>query len=204
MIRTPIKNWWLLALCGVLDAIYSFMNFFIQRADGSLALRTFVNSESTVRHMGVIALAAGACTIAAAIWTSRNGKSWLLALNGLACSALGLIFLFWTGPLAFRTIALLIVVMAASIGIYELATARVLRSHLADEWLLSAAGVVSVGFALTFLAFIFRWIKLEPGAPAQTLHWMGSYFAFSAVCMMGLGLRPRGFALKSLDASMPI
>ena len=189
MIQTMIKNWWLLALCGVLDAIYSVMNFFMQRPDGSLTLRTFVHNRGTLVHMGMLALAAGACTIAAGIGSSRKGKSWLLLLNGLACSALGLIFTFWTGPLAFRTVALLIVVMAMSIGIYELATARTLRRHLADEWLLGAAGVASVGFASVFFAFVFRWIKLEPGSPAQTLHWLGSYFGFSAICMLGLALR---------------
>jgi uncharacterized membrane protein HdeD (DUF308 family) len=106
MIQTLIKNWWLLALCGVLDAIYSVMNFFMQRPDGSLTLRTFVNNRGTLVYMGMLALAAGACIIAAGIWSSRKGKSWLLVLNGLACSTLGLIFTFWTGPLAFRTVAL--------------------------------------------------------------------------------------------------
>src|ERR1017187_9319468 len=165
------------------------MNFFMQRPDGSPTLRIFVHSRGTVVHMGLLVLAPGACMIAAGIWSSRKGKSWLLVLNGLACSALGLIFTFWTGPLAFRTVALLIVVMAMSIGIYELATARTLRRHLADEWLLGAAGVASVGFASVFFAFVFRWIKLEPGSPAQTLHWLGSYFGFSAICMLGLALR---------------
>jgi len=189
MIQTLIKNWWLLALCGVFDALYSGMNFFMQGPDGSLALRTFVRHRDTVVDMGMLALAAGACTIAAGIWSSGKGKAWLLVLNGLACSALGLIFTFWTGPLAFRTVALLIAVMAMSIGIYELATARTLRRHLADEWILGAAGVVSVGFAVAFLAFVIHWIKLEPGSPAQTLHWLGSYFGFSAICMAGLALR---------------
>ena len=49
------------------------------------------------------------------------------------------------------------------------------------------AGAVSVGFALGFLAFVFRWIKLEPTSPS--LLWIGSYFAFSAICMLALGLR---------------
>jgi hypothetical protein len=57
--------------------------------------------------------------------------------------------------------------------------------------------VASVGFALAFFAFVFRWIKLEPGSPAQTLHWLGSYFGFSAVCMLGLALR-----LYSLSPSL--
>ena len=36
MTQRLIKNWWLLALGGVLYAMYSAMNFFMQRSDGSL------------------------------------------------------------------------------------------------------------------------------------------------------------------------
>jgi len=182
MILTLIQNWWLLALCGVLDAIISVI-YFSHAGNGFRA-------TGTVMFLGPLTLAAGACTTAAGIWSSRKGKFWFLVLNGLACSALGLIFSFWTGPLGFGTVALLIVVMAISIGIYEWATARTLRRHLADEWLLGAAGVASAGFALAFLALVFGWIKLEPESPAQTLHWLGSYFGFSAICMLGLALRP--------------
>jgi len=192
MIHTLIKNWWLLALCGVLDAIYSAVNLLMQDPDGSLTLRKYA-LKSTVVVLGELALAAGACTIAAGMWRSAKGKSWLLALNGLALSALGLIFTFWTGPLAFRTIALLLVVMAMSFGIFELVIARALRRqrHVADEWFLGLAGAASVGFASAFLAFAFRWIKLDPRPVADFL-WFGSYFGFSAFCMLGLALRLRG------------
>jgi len=189
MFQTLIRNWWLLAFVGVVDAMYAAMNFFTQLPDGSLSLRTSVVHRSTLIQMGMLALGAGACTIAAGIWQSRKGKSWLLVLNGLASTALGLIFTFWTGPLAFSTIALLIVVMAGSAGVFALATARTLRRHLADEWLLGAAGVASVSFAVVFLAFVLRWMKLDPGSPAESLRWMGSYFAFSAICMLAAGLR---------------
>lgn len=182
LIQSLTKNWWLLALCGVLDAIISVI-YFNHAGHGFRA-------RGAVVQMGMLALAAGACTIAAGIWSSRKGKSWLLVLNGLACGALGLLFIGAFGArVSFRTIALLIVVMAMSIGILELATARTLRRHLADEWLLGLAAVASVVFALAFLAFVFGWIELEPG-PAQTLHWLGSYFGFSAICMLGLAVRP--------------
>lgn len=189
MIQTLTKNWWLLALCGVLEAIYSFANLFMQDPDGSLTLRKYA-LKSTVVFLGKLALAAGACTIAAGMWRSAQGKSWLLVLNGLALSALGLIFTFWTGPVAFRTIALLLVVMAMSIGIFELVIARASRRqrHVADEWFLGLAGAASVGFALAFLAFAFRWIKLE-SRPQSDFLWFSSYFGFSAMCMLGLALR---------------
>src|ERR1700730_792294 len=133
-----IKTWWLLALCGVLDAIISVINF--DHAGNGF------HSKAPVTNMGMLALAAGACTIAAGIWSSRNRSSRLLVLNGLALGTLGLILTGIFGlRIQFRTIALLIVVMAMSIGIYELATARTLRRqrHVADEWLLGAAGVGS-------------------------------------------------------------
>ena len=181
MIETLSRNWWLLALSGVLEAIYSASNFF--------NLRGFVH-RGTIAQMGMLAMAAGACTIAAGLWNSRKGKPWLLLLNGLACSALGLTLTFWTGRLAFRTIALLIIVMAVSIGIYELSTAPTLRSHLAGKWLLAAAGIASLGFALAFLAFVFHWIELDPRSPTESLLWLGSYFGFSAISKLGLALRP--------------
>jgi uncharacterized membrane protein HdeD (DUF308 family) len=187
LIHKLMQDRLLLALCGVLDAIISVVYL-------AHAGRGF-HAASTVALLGELTLAGGACTIAAGIWSSRSGKDWLLLLNGLACSALGLVFAFWTGPLAFRTVALLIVVMAMSIGIYELAAARTLGRHIADEWLLGAAGLASVGFALAFLAFVFRWVKLEPGSPGQSLRWMGSYFGFCAICMLGLALRLHSRAL---------
>ncbi len=194
MIPRLVKSWWLLALCGVLDALISIIYLIRQDTDGPL---TFHWWHGTVVFTGKLTLAAGACTIAAGVWSSSgkssNGPSWLLVLNGLACSALGVIFAFWTGPLAFRTVAFLTAVMAMSIGIYELEIARTLR-HVAGEGLLVAVGAASLGFALAFLAFVFRWVQLEPSSPAQRLHWVGSYFSFSAICMLALILRPRVFS----------
>ncbi len=181
--RKLLKSWWLLAVCGVLDVIISTLYLVEQNAD----LR-YHAWHRTMLDLGRLTLAAGICTLAAGLWSARKNNSWLLVLNGIACSALGAIFAFWTGPLAFRTVALLVFVMALSIGGYDFAVARN-SNRLSDTWLLSAVGIVSVGFAVAFLAFIFRWISLDPRAPAQSLHWLGSYFAFSAICMVVLILR---------------
>jgi len=197
MIQTLIKNWWLLALCGVLEAIYSLVNLFMPDPDGFLVLRTHV-SKGTLGFLGQLALAAGVCMIAAGIWKSAKGKSWLLVLNGLALSAFGLLFIGILGSrIGFRTVVLLLVVMAVSIGIFELAIARTLRRvrYVAEGYVLGAAGAASIGFALVFLAYGLGWIKLEAGTHPDLLLF-GSYFGFSAVCMLGLGLR-----FHSLDLS---
>ncbi|HEY1183069.1 MAG TPA: DUF308 domain-containing protein [Bryobacteraceae bacterium] len=196
MIQTLSKNWWLLALAGVFDAMLSAMNFFIERPDGSLTLRATVRYGSTLEQMGMLALAAGVCTIAAGIWSSGKGRAWLLVLNGLALSALGLIFSFRANrPIAFRTIALLVAVMAIGIGIYELTTARALRPHGTAKWLLGAAGAVSVGFALVFLALAFRQMNVER-SPLTDFLWFGSYYGFSAICKLGLALRVHSLGLS--------
>ena len=194
MAQTLVKSWWLLALCGVLDALFAVM-ILMASPDGSPNLRIFMHSRYAITQLGVFALAAGICTIAASVWSSRKDHSWLLVLNGLACGSLGLLVsLGATRPIAFRTIALVIVIMAVSIGLYELATARTLRGHPIDKWLLGAAGVVSVSFAAAFLGFVLRWIKLDPSPSAQTFHWLGSYFGFTAICMVGLALLPERLA----------
>ena len=202
MIQTLIKNWWLLALCGVLDAIYSAVNLFMQEPDGSLALRKYA-LQSTVVLLGKLALAAGACAIAAGLWRSKQGKSWFLVLNGLALSALGLVLNGILGlAISFRTITLLLVVMAMSIGIFEFVIARTMRRqrHVADEWFLGLAGAASVVFALAFLAFGFRWIEMQP-RPHADFVWFGSYFGFSAICMVGLALRLHSLGLSPTSQS---
>ena len=163
MIQTLIKNWPLLALCGILDAIISVIYLIMQETDGPLAFHSW---NGTVVFLGKLALAAGACTIAAGILRSTNGKCWLLVLNGLALGALGLIqYGFVRFPISFLTVALLVILMAMSIGVLELIIARTLRRQrqVVDGWFLALAGVASVGFALAFFALGFHWIKMNQG-----------------------------------------
>ncbi len=186
MIQTIVRNWWLLILCGVIYAVTSSIYF--SHAEQGFTVK------SMVMFLGQLTLAAGACTIVAGLWRSTKGRCWILVLNGFALSTLGLIFIGGFGfRISFRTIALLLAVIAMSSGVFELALARAQRRlrHTADEWFWKMAGAVSVGFALAFLAFVFRWIKLETGSPAQTLLWCGIYFGFSAVSLLGLILRLR-------------
>ena len=147
--------------------------------------------RSEIAFLGMLALAAGACTIAAGIWRSAKGRCWLLVLNGLALGALGLFLVGTFGDRrSFGTVALLIILMAMSVGIFEFVTARTLRRqrHVADGLFLGLAGAASVGFAFGFFALGVRWIRVEPGSLLDLL-WLGSYFGFSAICMLGLALR---------------
>lgn len=197
MIQTLTKNWWLLALCGILNAAASALYFIMQNQNGPLTLHAW---RGTILLLGALMLAAGACTIAAGLWRSAKGKCWLLVLNGLALIALALIYEFLVRyRVSFLTVALLIILMAVSAGILEVATALGLlrRRHVADGWLLGIVGMASAGFAVVFLALGLRWITVEPGSRLDLL-WLGAYFGFSAICMLGLGLRLNGLRGPSI------
>jgi uncharacterized membrane protein HdeD (DUF308 family) len=185
LIQTLTKNRWLLALCGILFAIMSVIYLIIYETTpdvlGGNAIEMSVNK---------LALAAGACTMAASIWRSADGKSWLLLLNGLTLSVYGSMALFWHGPLRFDFFALLLVVTAMTFGILALAIARTLRGRVADEWFFGVAGAASVSFALGFLALANHWIHLEHRLFHPSLFlWLCFYFGFNAICMSGFALR---------------
>jgi uncharacterized membrane protein HdeD (DUF308 family) len=186
MQRNLVRGWWLLAFCGVLEAIYSFFNLLMADPDGSVTLRKFA-IRSTVVFLGKFALGAGVCTIAAGIWSSGNRKSWLLVLNGLALTAYGLISMFWRGRLTFLPVALLFVVMALSIGAFALASLPAVRHQVFEKWAFSFGGAAEIGFAVAFLAFGLRWMRFEQ--PGSYFVWVSCFFALSAVCMLGIGLR---------------
>jgi uncharacterized membrane protein HdeD (DUF308 family) len=185
LIQTITKNWSLLGLCGILFAMMSLNYLIIYETTphvfGGNGMEMFANR---------LALAAGACAIAASILRSASGKPWLLLLNGLVLIAYGATPLFWHGPLSFNLFALLLVVTAMTFGILALLIARTLRRRVADDWFFNFAGAASVCFALAFLALANHWIQLEHRLfhPAAFL-WLCLYFGFNAICMLGLALR---------------
>ena len=89
MIQTLTKNWWLLGLCGVIDAIISVIHFMIY--DAGPDATPIGGWYATVVLLSRLSVAAGVCAIATSIWRSSKGIAWLLVLNGLAFSAYGLI-----------------------------------------------------------------------------------------------------------------
>lgn len=183
MIRRLVWNW-LLVLAGVLQAAFAVLNLLMRDPD-AVTLHRFMTG-STADLQAKLALAAGICTIAAGVWRSGRGRFWLLVLDGLALGVYGLLPAVWGDrPLYFRPyFALLLVMMAVSIGVLALASARTLRGHLADKWILGLAGTASVGFAVAFFALDFRWIALE--RPGSLFLLLAFFFGCSAICLLGL------------------
>ncbi len=188
MLQTLKKNWWLLALCSGLYALISIQFFSVMGYSGPLTVRF---RGDAIAWLGRFILAAAACSAGAGLWRAGHGKGWLLVLNGLALAALGVIDLYFIRTrVSFRTIALLIVVMAASTSALEVLLAQALRirRRLMDGWLLTLAGALTGGFAMLFLALAFRWIRILPGSQTDLL-WIGCYFACSSLCILTLAFR---------------
>jgi uncharacterized membrane protein HdeD (DUF308 family) len=187
-LEIPGKGWWLLALCGIIDAICGGMHLLI--AAGLITLRRVPpNIVVWVRDICVLAVVAGVCAITAGLWNSGRGNSWLLSLHGLALGAFGLIGIspLVRGPLSFRPISLLFVLMAVSVGAFALGIDQKPRGSAPDRWLLRIHGVASVGFACSFLVVGQGWVRLRP--PAAYWIWMGSYFGVTAFCMLSMAVR---------------
>lgn len=166
MFRAPSKIWWLLALCGVMDAMCAAMNLLMVNPDGFMSLRRFA-LPNTVWDMSMLALLAGACAMAAGLWNSGKDDSWLLSLHGLALGAFGLIGVspLVRGTLSFRPISLLFVLMAVSVGALALSTAQTPRNDGLARWFLRVSGAASFGFAISFIAVGFGWVRLGPPYP---------------------------------------
>ena len=187
MYQRLMKNW-LIVLAASLQATFAVLNLLMRDPD-TMLLRRFVTENPTLLQ-AQLALAAGLCTIAAGVGRSGKATSWLLILDGLALSLYGLVPAIWSDrPLSFRPFfALLLIVMATTLGILVLAGARTLRG--VREWLLGLAGAVTIGFALAFLALDLRWIALERHGSFFLL--LGSFFASSAICLVAVVLLLNG------------
>ena len=187
MNHTLTKTWWLLALCGTLDAVHAGINLLMLDPVGSFGLRRFAPVHS-IWDIGMLALAAAACAIAVGCWSFGKDNSWLLSLHGLALGSFGSIGVspLVKAPLSFRPISLLFVVMAVSIGAFALT--RALTQCSVPKWFLIVAGAASIGFAFSFAAVGFDWVKLGPQA---FWVWMSSYFGFCAIFMLWMALQVR-------------
>jgi uncharacterized membrane protein HdeD (DUF308 family) len=154
------RNWWLLLLRGIASILFGIAAF-VWPGLTVLALTLLY---------GAFAFADGILSLGAALTGSgdRSIPTWWLALIGVLGVAAGIVAFLWPGLTAF---ALIIVIgaWAVTIGVLEIIGAIWLRNEIEDEWLLIAAGILSVLFGLAVL--------LRPGAGALALAWAIGAFA---------------------------
>jgi uncharacterized membrane protein HdeD (DUF308 family) len=188
MIRVLIHNWWLLALRGVFAALFAAFAFSLKTAMGTWLLSAMA-AAGLVVLFGVLVLAAGLCTMAAALRGAGPDRWHLLLGDGIAICIAGSVILF-APRLDLTWLVSAVAVVAMVVGILEILMARGLRHHIPDAWILTLAGAVS--FCLGAYFVIARLMPAE-----SMLQWLGVYAGFSALAMLALALR-----LHNLQASV--
>jgi len=176
------RNWWALALRGVLGMLFGVFTFVAPAA--ALA--------ALVLLFGAYALVDGVFNIVAALRDARGDRGWwALLLSGVAGVVAGLIA--FAAP-AFTALVLLYVIAAWALvtGALEIATAIRLRRHITGEWLMALNGALSIVFGgLVMVAPVV-------GALALVLL-VGAYAFVSGLLLVALGFRLRGVARQSTE-----
>ena len=175
MIADLSRNWWVLALRGVLGILFGIVAFVWPGATLAALILVF----------GAYVFIDGIFAVIAGIGMRRQmDRWWLIVLEGAA----GIIL----GVLTFRspdTTALILLTLIAAwsivTGIFEIATALRIRTVIENEWLMILSGVVSIVFGALLIA--------QPGAGGIAIVWLiGAYALIFGILMLVLAFRLRG------------
>ncbi|HLJ59350.1 MAG TPA: HdeD family acid-resistance protein [bacterium] len=176
MIGVLERNWWALALRGVIAILFGGIALF----DSGIAL------YALVIVFGAYALVDGVFNVVAAVRAAESHHRWgWLLFSGLAGILAGLVTFFWPGITAL-VLLYVIAYWAIVTGILELIAGFRLRAHAANEWTLLLGGAASIIFGV--LLFI------HPLAGALAVLWLIGIYAFifgALMIVQGLRLRHR-------------
>ena len=175
-LRPFTRNWWIMLLRGIAGIVFGIAAF-VWPGLTVLALTLLY---------GAFAMADGILSLGAAV--SGTGEksipTWWLVLIGLLGIAAGIVAFLWPGLTAFALV-IMIGAWAVTIGVLEIIGAIWLRKEIEDEWLLIAAGLLSLLFGLALL--------LRPGAGALALAWaIGAFAIASGILHILFALRLKG------------
>jgi uncharacterized membrane protein HdeD (DUF308 family) len=170
-----VRNWWALALRGLVAILFGLIAF----------LSPGFTLVWLVLLFGAYALVDGIFAIIAGIRAAeRHERWWPLALEGLASIVVGVITFLMPAATAF-VLLYFVSVWAILTGVLRIAAAIRLRRDIQGEWLLIVNGALSVLLGVLIIA--------KPGAGLVTLVWMlGAYATVFGIVLVGLGFQLRG------------
>src|SRR5262245_7645658 len=180
MLNILRRNWWALALRGILALLFGILAF----TWPGLAL------GALVLLFGTFAIYDGIFSIVAAFHAKGREERWwselIVGLIGIAAGVVafsrpGITTLFLLYLIAFWAIAR---------GLFEIVAAFRLRKEIKDEWLLGLAGLASVVLGVLMLMY--------PGAGVLAfVWWIGAFAIFMGVLLLALSFR-----LRSLEHTL--
>ena len=172
MLHTLAKNWWALALRGLVAVLFGLLTFLLP----GLTLATLV------LLFGAYALVDGIFNVIA--FSKVASHHWALLIEGVIGIIAGVLTFAWPGVTAIALVYL-IAFWAIFTGVFEIVAAIGLRKVISNEWLLLLMGVLSLLFGLFIL------YAPETGALAIVL-WIGAYALVFGVFLLALAFRLRG------------
>jgi len=173
LVHTLAKNWWMLLLRGICAILFGILAF----------VWPAMTLVTLILLYGAFAFVDGIFALVAAITGGAAAHRWWLAIVGLLGIAAGLATWFWPGLTA---LVLLYFIAAWSIatGVMQIVGAIQLRKEIDNEWLLIAAGAISVLFGGLLIA--------QPGAGAvAVLFIIGIYAVLYGLLLVFLAMRLR-------------
>ena len=176
LLHTLAKNWWMLLLRGICAILFGILAF----------VWPAMTLVTLILLYGAFAFVDGIFALVAAITGGAPAPRWWLAIVGVLGIAAGLATWFWPGLTA---LVLLYFIAAWSIatGVMQIVGAIQLRKEIDNEWLLIAAGVISVLFGGLLIA--------QPGAGAvAVLFIIGIYAVLYGLLLVFLAMRLRRHA----------
>lgn len=164
--------WWALLIRGLAAIVF-----------GAVAMAWPTNSIlALVIVYGAYVLVDGIFSIIA-VFASHSGERWWQLLSGLFSAAAGVMAFIWPGLTA---LALVMIIGVWSIvrGLVEIMAAIRLRKVIPNEWMLIAAGVISVLLGIVLIA--------SPLVGALALIWaLGIWAIAFGLLMVGLAFKVR-------------
>ncbi len=181
------RNWWALALRGLLAILFGVAVF----------VWPGISLAVLVLLFGAYAFVDGLFALIAGIrqhGTVGNERWWMLIIEGVAGVVAGVLTFIWPGITAL-VLLFLIAAWAIVTGFFEIVAAIRLRQEISNEWLLALAGIASVVFGVL--------VFLQPGAGALAILWLiGAYAIVFGILMLVLAFRLRSWSAR-VDRNVP-
>ena len=172
MLHTLARNWWALALRGLVAVLFGLLTFFLPG----------ITLVTLVLLFGVYALMDGIFNVIAFFRVASH--HWALLIEGVIGIIAGILTFAWPAITAL-VLLYLIAFWAIFTGIFEIIAGIRLRKAITNEWLLLVMGALSLLFGILIL--------LAPGVGALAIVlWIGAYALVFGIFLLALAFRLRG------------
>ncbi len=174
MLGLMTRNWWAVALRGVVAVAFGIMAILWP----GLTLATLI------LLFGAYMLVDGLFAVVAGVASVGKDRWWLQLLEGLAGIVIGVLTLIWPGLTAL-SLLYFVAAWALVTGVMEIVAAVQMRKLIDNEWMMILSGVLSVLFGAIVMLF--------PGDGALALTWLiGVYAVIFGGALLVLAFRLRG------------